>query len=201
MQRPSWALIVGIFMIFFGGCGALNDLKQIKTKDLVKLQSSVLVDVNINNEDDNTLPQKNTELVKQILGDSTLMDKDSLTSADLIKSIKEISHISDKDQSNLILYGYLGLLISLIYLSAGIYLIIRRKHALKFAQALLVISLLFAIIQIIHYRSSDLSNLMKMGLNFTFYLGGFLDLILLIVIFAGDKSYYYEGDTIEDYYD
>ncbi len=46
-SRPSWGTIVGIFMILFGGCGTINNLKLIQTENMMEMTNSVMENMEV----------------------------------------------------------------------------------------------------------------------------------------------------------
>ena len=199
MKRPGWSTIVGIMMILFGGCGATNDFKQIYTPALMEFQKDLVIE--LESETDITeLDSSELAMLEKLSGldKENQEDTTQVTVADHIKSMTSIPPVA---LSKLVMHGYIGIVISVLYALAGLLLFFKRRHVLKFAVTMLVISLIFVVYQAIDIRGFEISRLLKMGLEFNIYFGAFLDVVLLIILAFVDKSYFRQKEQLGDYYD
>ena len=201
MHRPTWATVLGTLMILFGGCGVMNDVKQINTPALIDFQDD-LVEELATEFGPGQLEQEDLEVLRSISPDSLTADIDtSMTTEDFASLIKATTYLSPEVSQKLVKYGYWGLVVSVLYIVAGILFFARRRLVLRFAVIILVLSLIFCVIQIIDYRSTNISQLMKIGLDLNLSVGGFIDVILLVILAIIDKSYYTASEIHEDFYD
>jgi len=118
-----------------------------------------------------------------------------------MESMKAIAYMPAATVRKMELHGKIGLVISLLYALAGLLLLFFRKHVLKIAIGILIISLLFVAYQVADLRGVELSKVMKIGLDMNLYFGAFLDVLLLVIIVFADKSFFNEDDSLGDYYD
>lgn len=203
MKRPTWVTVVGILMIFFGGCGGItSDLKQINTEALVGLQNDFVDELEgefgaelIDSSDKNILIEMGGL-------DSTLVESDTLSSKNLAKTIKSLSRMSPETISTIIRHGYMGLVVSVFYVLTGFLLLfLRKEYVVKITIAILVLSLVFVLYQYLEIQNLDLSKLFSFGLQANILFGAVIDVILLILFLILDKSYFTVEDQIGDYYD
>lgn len=203
MKRPTWVTIVGILMIFFGGCGGItSDLKQIKTEALVELQNEFVDELEGEFGEEYIDSSESNILINMGGLDSTLIESDTLSSKNLAEAIKTLSKMSPTTVATIIRHGYIGLVISILYVLTGfILLFLRKQYVIKIAIGMLVLSLAFVIYQYLEIQNLDLSKLFSFGLQANIFFGAVIDIILLILILILDKSYFTEEDQIGDYYD
>ncbi len=201
MQRPTWATVLGTLMILFGGCGVMNDVKQINTPALIDFQDDLMEEL-ATEFGPGQLDQEDLEVLRSISPDSLTADIDtSMTTEDFTSLIKATTYLSPEVSQKLVKYGYWGLIVSVLYIITGILFFARRRHVLSIAVSILVLSLIFCVIQIIDYRSTNISQLMQIGLDLSLSVGGFIDVVLLVILAIVDKSYYTASDIQEDFYD
>ena len=201
MQRPTWATVLGTLMILFGGCGVMNDVKQINTPALIDFQDDLMEEL-ATEFGPGQLDQEDLEVLRSISPDSLTADIDtSMTTEDFTSLIKATTYLSPEVSQKLVKYGYWGLIVSVLYIITGILFFARRRHVLSIAVSILVLSLIFCVIQIIDYRSTNISQLMQIGLDLSLSVGGFIDVVLLVILAIVDKSYYKASDIQEDFYD
>lgn len=197
MVRPKWALTVGILMMLFGGCGVANDIKQIALPEVMEFQNDLVAE--LATKDGDEVDAANFEFLEKISGLEE--DEESGKNLTVVDHIKHVSNIPEREMDKLVLHGYVGIVISILYVLAGILLILKRKHILKLVFCILFASIVFAIFQIIEFRSFNISGLLKVGLDFNIYFGMLQDIILVIVLLIVDKTYYREHNNFGDYYD
>jgi len=202
MQRPAWSTIVGILMILIGGCGSVNDLKQIKIEEVMEFQDDILKEITTELDIEQAIPQEDLESLEELAGDTISSDMDTLDTAErLIQSVKKISYMPEATIQKLKLHGYLGLPISIIVAITGVLFFTMRKHIIKLAGAVLIISILFAIYQLIDISNLEISKILKIGLNTNLSAGAFMSVILMVILVLSDKSYYNPTQEVEDYFD
>jgi len=201
MTKPTWATILGVLMILIGGCGGANDLKLTKTMKLLDFKQEIIAEIDKNV--DIKLDSSNIEVFKTITETDSLEVNDTIIAGKtLADSFNELTKIPEAVAKKLILHGYLGLPISLLYILSGIGLLKFRKHVIPFILTTLGITLAFAIYQYFDIKDTGLSPIFRAGLNFQAIIGVLFDLVFLIVILISNKDYFTQtDDELEDYYD
>ena len=201
MARPSWVLIVGLIMTSISGCGGIfSDLKQLNTKALVELGNDISIEISTELD---TIPLSDSEraILNHLTTDTTQLDE-ILTGQKLGQLLKENTRMSDEAQSTFIRHGYMGLVFSFLFVIFGLLMIFSNKsYVIKGTFALLVVSLLFLLYQIIDLRDEDMAELMKQGQRFNLLMGGLIDLLLLLICGKSNKEYFQPYQQAEDYYD
>lgn len=197
MKTPTWATVIGVLMVIFGGCGAVNDIRSIAAPEAIARGKE-------------EIERKKAEKAAAKADTTKLSQADTLTSnsGDTVsgdaedekeeipffgkKSPEEIMTLSEFSEKWIVRFGYIGAACSLLYLIAGIFLMVRRTFSIKLAYAALVISILSAGMQTAVLTSTAAADVMSKVIGLTSLPGILIDIILLAVIFASDKDAYKE---------
>jgi len=202
MEKPSWAKIIGAFMIVFAGCGITQDVKQINSEALTSFSKDLAEEIATEFGDEELGEEEKFILMQLIKLDKTQNSTDTTFNAERVATtITNLTHMTPAVIQKMRLHGNIGLCLSILYAIAGFLLILRRKNVLNIVFGTLILSLLFVVYQFLDSRNLEVSALMSMGLDFNLYFGAFMDIILLIVLFLVDKSYFTEEESDIDYYD
>ncbi len=202
MQRPSWTKIVGILMILFAGCGVTQDIKQINSKALSEFSIDMAEEMSAE-MDEEEISEEEAEIFRKLSkAEGKESEIDSTISGESLGNIlRDMTYLGPTAISKMELHGKLGLGFSIIYALAGLFFLIKPKVSLKMIFGVLIVSILFAVYQLIDSKDLDASFIMKKGLDINLYFGIFGDVILLIIMAVSDKSYFSENVFGEDYYD
>jgi len=216
MKRPIWAIIVGVFMLLFGGCGALSKVGDIKTPEMMELVNETIdeaeanskanTDSEIEEEGDSIQQTKVTELtddekkILEMFSDS--VEVDSMQNVDFETTMKNSFKFSEYRQTWMVRFGYMGLVVALLFLIGGIMLLASRKYTIPVVLTTLAVSLAFGILQLAIYAADVgtgkmIGNLSSIGIYFSIA----LDIVFLIIVMVCDKTYFQPAKVIEDYYD
>ena len=216
MKRPTWAIIVGVFMLLFGGCGALGKVGDIKTPEMMELVNETIeeaeasYEANANSETeeegDSIRQTKVTELsddekkILEMISDS--VEVDSMQNVDFETTMKNSFKFSEYRQTWMVRFGYMGLVVALLFLIGGIMLLASRKYTIPVVLTTLAVSLAFGILQLAIYAADVgtgkmIGNLSSIGIYFSIA----LDIVFLIIVMVCDKTYFQPAKVIEDYYD
>lgn len=191
MQKPTWAVVIGILMIFFGGCGISNDIQQIYTTELSEFGNDFFEEISIEASKD-TLTEREKEMfgLEGDEGPSTIFD-----------AAKHMTDLPEDSLKVVVRHGYIGLAISLLFILAGLFFLLSKKHVIKIAIATLIASILFVFLQAYEMSSIEMPDIFRWGLNINLYCGLALDVLMLLVILIMDKAYYSDEPSGGDYYD
>lgn len=202
MKVPSWSYVVGILMMLFGGCTVLKSAQGTQQKSFqeqIEGNNEMMERFNIENE--NAVdPDSLTAAL-----DSMVVSLDSLKNSDLdnpfakkmLDMVGQVINMSEYTKTWLVRFAYIGIFVGLLYLIGGLLLMVPKTFSVKIALAALILSIILGIAQPI------ILSLDPSGSAFSFItgLGGIfsiiVDIILLIVIMASDKSVY-RGDYVKD---
>jgi len=218
MKRPTWAIIVGVFMLLFGGCGALSKVGDIKTPEMMELVNETIEEAEANSkantdseieeeeEGDSIQQTKVTELtddekkILEMFSDS--VEVDSMQNVDFETTMKNSFKFSEYRQTWMVRFGYMGLVVALLFLIGGIMLLASRKYTIPVVLTTLAVSLAFGILQLAIYAADVgtgkmIGNLSSIGIYFSIA----LDIVFLIIVMVCDKTYFQPAKVIEDYYD
>ena len=218
MKRPTWAIIVGVFMLLFGGCGALSKVGDIKTPEMMELVNETIEEAEANskaNTDSETEEEevgdsiqqtKVTELTddekKMLEMFSDSVEVDSMQNVNFETTMKNSFKFSEYRQTWMVRFGYMGLVVALLFLIGGIMLLASRKYTIPVVLTTLAVSLAFGIFQLAIYAADVgtgkmIGNLSSIGIYFSIA----LDILFLIIVMVCDKTYFRPAEVIEDYYD
>ena len=186
-SRPTWATTVAIFMLLFGGCGAVNNLKMAKTEEMLKMTNTIFdeMEVELQNEELDSADMKVLEMISDSISRDT-----STQAVDVVKTIKDMMYMTDYFKKWAVILGWWGVGLALLFVISGILFFFRSKVTIPFAVGTLIASLLFAAIKVYIFSKDTSSSTMLNGINFSSYFSMFLDFAMLLVIFVCDKSYY-----------
>jgi len=191
---PIWGYIVGISMMFFGGCGVLNDIKLINTPMLFDVQKKMWEDIsNMEKKSDSTSLAYSDSMLSKIHKNNHLQ-----TLGDMAKSMEEVYGMSDFTRTWIVRFGYIGLFVAIIYILGGVFLLLKRNFSIKLAYGSIALSILFSIVRWwVLAIDSGPGQVIGLAAGTSQIFGLVIDFILLVVIFASDKTAYYQNSTIE----
>ena len=216
MKRPVWAIVIGILMLLFGGCGACNRATEIMLPDLNKImEESMVVDYDTNIEkspeaQSDTLSSSNGQKLEDLseedrkvldlISDTILLDENE--NIDIESTILKTSYISDYRQKWIVRFGYIGLFIAIFFIIAGIMLIGFKKYTIPIVITGIALSMVSNIVQLVIYSADKESGALIGSLgNVGFYVSLAIDILLLILVLVLDKSFFQPQVVQEDYYD
>ena len=194
MKTPTWGIVVGILMILFGGCGAMTDLQQINMPNMLDMQNKMWDGMSKKRIENDSLAAQNY--------DSTAVSSDQKNSfdvEDIAKSMEEVFHISEFTRTWMVRFGYIGLFVVLIYMLAGVFLLIKRNFSIKLAYGAIALSMVFGITQWLVLASDPTTDqLIGVASGTSQLFGLVIDFVLLVAIWAADKTAYYPEEIINE---
>jgi len=208
MSLPTWATVIGVIMLLFGGCGVFQNVQKINSPSALDEMSSEFED--IEHELNRELGRADDASTDEEMNlDSTTQDDDGeyepLSSEDsagiamfegMFGSVSNLLTFSDYYKKWIVRLGIIGLLASILYGIAGLILIMGKKYGVKLALAALIVSTLSVIFQIVIISADKESGFAAKAGNITNYLVIFVNIILFIIVMASDKTYF--NDIEED---
>lgn len=187
MKTPTWGVVIGILMIVFGGCSVMGDFQAIYLPD--KLE-----------EEMGKAKTKMEEEREEALDSVALESMDSVTRAEAIedaerveekrKELEEMINISDFTKTWIIRFGYIGIFVSLLYMTGGIFLLVKQKFSIMLAYTALIVSILCGGAQAAILTSGESSGAIALFAGVSQIVSIIIDIVLLAVIFASDKEAY-----------
>lgn len=181
MSVPTWAYIVGIVMMLFGGCGMLSESQSIMAPQLMDMQRDMF----------DNLGEISEEMAESM--DSTQVINDSIPEVfeKMTKSFDTMFNMSEFSRKWTVRFGYMGIFVSAIYFIGGIFLLVIKRFSIKLAVGALALSIIFSIVRtLVMNNDPDPNLLMGMAYNFSLIFGTVINIILLIIVLASDKSAY-----------
>ncbi len=183
VKVPVWGYIVGIAMIFFGGCSTIQNTQKVFTPKLLEMQENMMNNVHAE-----------FETVKM---DSTIeSSKDSLAIKRFneFKTMKNSLHdmvgFTDHYKRWIVIFGYIGVVLSLLYIVGGVFLMVIKRFSLKIVYSALIAYITFGIVQMIVLSSGNNSGFAGISVIFNNIFGIGLDVCLLLIIIVCDKAAY-----------
>jgi hypothetical protein len=187
MKTPTWGTVIGIMMIIFGGCGALNDIRSIsmpeelaKQKELVKKKldekHAKRDSLNITETDSLVTTAEEEKKEVSIFGHN--------------HKVEEMLDLSEFTKTWIVRFGYIGAFVSLLYALAGVFLLKPKAFSIKLVYAALIISILCSGAQAAVLTSSSAGGFIAITTGLSQFVGIIIDIILLSVVFASDKEAY-----------
>ncbi len=207
MKRPGWAVVIGIFMILIGGCGALNNFQDMNAEKILEQQKEQIAELEFSHESSTSDKTEQKEVKDStdekfigFFGDSIV--KDSNNNVDVKETIGKIVLISPYRIKWMKNFAYIGVIISILFIVSGVFFLVKKEYTIKLSISVLAISLVLGILQFIVFSAdTDSGKAISFFSNIGIYFGIFVDVLLLICIMVLDKSYYNQTPVAEDYYD
>ena len=197
MKVPTWAMVIGVTMMVFGGCGVLNNVQKINTPRQLEKGSGMISE--ISKELDKAIEeQRQIELEKDSLNsesDSTSRQETAERLENLGESMSQIWKFSDYYKKWIVRIGYIGLIVSMFYAIAGVLLIMGKRIAIKISYGAIGLSLAAVIFQIVILSMDEESGMLAGMGNLGAFFMIFVNVILLVVLLASDKSFFYEMEN------
>lgn len=163
MKVPAWVYIVGISMLAFGGCGAINNF------------SSAFVD--------------STAMVEQIQeAQNQSMEEMDDEAKEMMESLGLSGDLMNKESMEIAAkYAKYGIPVSILFVITGILFLLKNKITLKLFYFTIAVSIVLSIMSYLELSSSG-SSLMGLGAIFGTSLSVLVDVTLLIIVIAADKT-------------
>jgi hypothetical protein len=229
MKRPTWAIIVGILMLLFGGCGAFNKAADIVMPDMSEIinesfeeagkNSSIQVDATIDTLgdsgiliNDSLIVKDNKERVKledmdekdrkslEWFSDTIVTDEEGYV--DMGSTMKNQFYISEYRSTWMRRFAYIGLFISIFFLVGGIMLLAGKKYVIPIVLTVLSLSIAANLFEIIVFAADkETGNFMGKITSIGSYLSMAVDVFLLILVMVFEKAFFNPQAIVEDYYD
>mgnify|MGYP005996962345 CR=1 FL=1 len=194
MKTPTWANIVGICMIVFGGCSLNDDIQSVNSPMLFDLQEEIFDEIS------GEIESKSDSVVVQG-GDSTTIElgktDDQVKADSIANKMKDMLHISEYTKTWLVRFGYIGVVISIIYLLGGIFLMVKKPFSIQLAYGALALSSILGIVKTSVLSSDSSGGLVAMTAGLSQIFGILIDIVILAVIFSSNKEAYQLTDQID----
>lgn len=213
MKPPTWAYVIGILMLLFGGCGVIQDYQNIHAPKFLEMGEGIVDEIEREIEEDireerieakKEYEEHSSESVKseeemdssqESSSESEEMtsseDEESHDGQEELEMVKNILNVSDYYKTWMVRFGYIGIVISVLFILAGIFLMIPKKFSISLAYGVLGLSIIVGIIQYIIFSQDDSSGMVTMFSGLSVIFSVVVDFILLAVIVASDKDVYY----------
>lgn len=198
MKTPTWATVVAILMIIFGGCSVINDIQAISMPSIIEKQKE-LISKEIEEDEQWEEEEISTDTTAINDADSLSEDRyqleDDSTQLARKKEAMEVLNIPEFTKTWIVRFGYIGIVSSLLYILGGVFLLVRKSFSIKLAYTALIVSILCSGAGAAVLTSGSSSGLIALTTGLTQLFGVLIDIVLLAVIFASDKEAYKLGNT------
>jgi hypothetical protein len=202
MKTPTWGVVIGILMVLFGGCSVMSDINAIRLPAILEKQRAILHEkVEERKNEEKIENAAEAEEDDDTLQDSTITEDTSLVQIEIdtdkgdpdetMKKVDDILNLSEFTQTWMVRFGYIGIVISVLYLLAGIFLLIPKKFSIKLAYTALILSItLSGTSAVILTTDSTSTGFIGLVTGFSQIFGVIIDIVLLAIIFASEKEAY-----------
>ena len=200
-KTPSWAILTGIFMMLVGGCGIKNDIQSINIKELVSLQKTIFASAKKEKIENRNQDTSHTEVYKDSINVDSISESPVSSDSVINKSdnnpdfgeiVENLFDIPDHVMDKMIVFGYIGLFFSFLYILGGLFLMVIKKFSIKLAYYALGGNILFSIVKWITLSGDDVNGIaaISSSLSNAFFI--FISIVLGVVIVSCDQSEYEE---------
>jgi len=198
MKLPSWALVVGVCLILFGGCSISSNIGKINSPDAFEFQEGLMD--SMKDVVEKSMDEAMDEAEKDSVFSETISKLKDEPGMEIIEEmaggIENLFTISEFTKIWTVRFGYIGVAIAIIYLLSGVILFLRKSFSIKFVLFALGISIIFSIVESIVLSSGAQNFLLSISAGFGNIFSIIIDVILLVVILANDKRSYF--NTVEE---
>ena len=167
----------------------MSDLQSINMPNMIEMQQNMFKDMSDGFKGTKTDSIK-TYSPDSIPAENSLSDQ-AIIIDNMSKTMGDMFYMSEFTKTWIVRFGYIGIVVSFIYILGGVFLLIRKPFSLKLAYGALSLSILFSVIQSIVISIDSASGFMAMSAGFSQVFGIIIDIILIIVIATSDKAAYY----------
>lgn len=105
-------------------------------------------------------------------------------------AVNKILYMSDFTKTWMIRFGYLGLIMGLLYIIGGVFLLILKPFSVNLAYGVLILSIIFSVIQALTLSGDASRGIVALTAGFSHAFGIIIDIVLIVVILASDKTAY-----------
>lgn len=188
-------MAVGIIMMLFGGCGALNNVQKITAPKFLDDTSGILDEVTREMEED--FEKEKRSAIKDTLEDGTIViDSSELKQIETVENmVSGMFNVSDYYKKWVFRFGIIGSIVAIIYFLAGLLMVMGKSYSLKFVYGALALSMASLIFQIIIFSMDKEGGMLSTFGNIGAFINIFVNIVLLVIVLASDKSYF---DPIEE---
>jgi len=189
MKTPTWGTVIGILMICFGGCGALNDIRAISMPEQLAEQKE-LMKSRMEKEKQKKLTEQDSVSTAETDSVSATDEDKEIDFFGKKQSVEQILELPEFTKIWIVRFGYIGAVVSILYALGGVFLLIRKSFSIKLVYAALVISILCSGAQAAVLTSSSSSGFIAITTGLSQIFGILIDIILLAIVFSQDKEAY-----------
>jgi hypothetical protein len=196
MKIPSWAYVIGIFMILFGGCDVISDMQTTIADSLFDMESSFTItnEWQTDSTYDTVYTEQDTTI--QVIQDSVVYSDDDtyITEDDITNIATNALKISPYAHKWTIRLANVGIAVGLLYMVGGVFLMVRQRFSIKLAYFALAVSLLLAFTRIIVFALDPDQGLLSTTSMYFPIISIIIDGIFVAVIANADKTAYQYAD-------
>jgi hypothetical protein len=213
MKTPTWAIVVGICLILFGGCSVTKSIQATKVPDILAMQQKMMekmsTDTSTSDSLSNLLDSLGNSLDSLSNSSGRISNSlDSLSSStfkdapnpemfeNLAEGMKEMFAMSEFAKTWTVRFGYIGIFVAFLYILSGVFLLLKKEFSIKLVYVALATSIAFGIIESAVLASDTGSGLISKTMGVGNIFGIIIDIILLIVVATADKTAYLENNKI-----
>ena len=182
MKTPSWAIVIGICLMLFGGCSVIKNTESIALPYTMKMIKKMSFPIPPGVTD--SLSQASNGGNKQFENDDCIKET--------FDHMQEALAPSEYILKWTVRFGYIGLVISIIYILSGVFLLIKRRFSIQLVYIALIISIVFngIVSFVLALDPFDVFGFMVEPTIMASLFGIIIDIILMIAFFSIDKSSY-----------
>ncbi len=186
MKRPTWATIVGVLAIIFGGFGVLAGAQKMVMPSMIEMQKEMMANmgaVTISDDD------SSSKIIWKIETEGAPGEAKVIEMSNVFESMEKELNIPDWYRTWAFAIGFVSLVLAALYFLSGVFLLMTKKYAIKFFYYVVCGSICWAIIQSVIYSQSESGFLFA---HIPMAVAGIvMDVMLLVVVLAGGKDAFY----------
>ncbi|TRX58855.1 hypothetical protein FNH22_13350 [Fulvivirga sp. M361] len=187
MKTPTWAIVVGICLMLFGGCSVTKNIQAINMPEMLEMQQDMMEKMS-GYKGENSFDSLSTTS-----GSNIYEAPDAEMFKNMTEGMQKVFAVSDFTKTWTVRFGYIGLLVAILYVLSGVFLLIKKEFSIKLVYLALVTSIVFSVIQSFVLALDPAGGLMAMSAGFGNIFGIMIDIILIIVVVTIDKSTYFNN--------
>jgi len=186
MKAPTWAVVIGIFMILFGSCSINSSVQSINAPDMIEMQQEMMKNMSkgFTNTPIDSLDLTSLDSLRETNGEANQRLEA------MNETMGKFFYMSDHTKKWTVRFGYIGIAVSLLYILGGVFLFIIKPYSLKLAFTGLILSIIFGISQMMVLTSEPSSGFIALASGYSKIFGVVIDIVFLIIVATADKTPY-----------
>src|SRR6188508_2787615 len=164
MKTPTWAIVVGICLMLFGGCSVTKSIQKINSPDILAMQQKMME--KMSKERTETSSDSLSNSSDSLFNSARKSDPNAEAFKNITEGMQDMFAMSEFTKTWTVRFGYIGIFVALIYILSGVFLLIRTAFSIKLVYIALITSIVFSIVESVVITSDPSSGFISKTMGF-----------------------------------